>query len=163
MILGMPVSTFITVHVILSLIGIASGLIVLFQMTRNVHAPALTALFLATTVLTSVTGFPIPPFGLTPARLFGITSLVLLALALPGLYVFKLAGHWRWIYAVTAIAALYLNCFVGVVQTFLKIPFFNALAPTQTEPAFAVAQLALLVLIVTAAVLAVRRFRPARA
>lgn len=85
---------------------------------------------------------------------------MLLALALPGLYVFKLAGHWRWIYVVTAIAALYLNCFVGVVQTFLKIPFFNALAPTQTEPAFGIAQLALLVFIIAMGVMAVRRFRP---
>jgi hypothetical protein len=129
-------------------------------MTRNRPAPAMTALFLATTVLTSVTGFPIPPVGLTPARAFGVASLVLLAFALLGLYVFKLAGHWRWIYVVTASLALYLNCFVAVVQTFLKIPFFNALAPTQTEPAFAIAQLALLVLIIVAGVLAVRRFRP---
>jgi hypothetical protein len=87
-------------------------------------------------------------------------SLVLLALSILGLYVFKLAGHWRWIYVTTATAALYLNCFVGVVQTFQKIAFFNALAPTQTEPPFAIAQAVVLVLFIAAGVLAVRRFFP---
>jgi hypothetical protein len=160
MILGLSISTFTTIHVVLSLIGIASGLVVLYGMVRGKRASATTAVFLVTTVLTSVTGFPLPPYGFDPPRAFGLASLVLLALAVPGLYVFKLAGHWRWIYTSTAIVALYLNCFVAVVQTFQKVAFFNALAPTQTEPPFAIAQLAVLAIFVVSGVIAVRRFYP---
>jgi hypothetical protein len=160
MILGVSVSAFITFHVVLSLIGIASGLVVLYEMVRGRAASATTAVFLVTTVLTSVTGFPIPPYVFTPARAFGILSLVLLALSVLGLYAFKLAGHWRWIYIVTAVTALYLNCFVAVVQTFQKVAFFNALAPTQAEPPFAVAQIALIAIFIGAGALAVRRFYP---
>jgi hypothetical protein len=160
MILGMSYETFTTIHVILSLIGIATGLPVLFAMVAGKHSGALTAIFLVTTVLTSVTGFPLPPFGFDPPRAFGVASLVLLALAVAGLYAFRLAGHWRWIYVVTAIIALYLNCFVAVVQTFQKIAFFNALAPTQTEPPFAIAQGVLLIAFVALGFLAVRRYRP---
>ncbi len=158
MILGLSISTFTTIHVVLSLIGIASGLVVLYGMGRGSPAGAMTGIFLATTVLTSVTGFPLPPYGFDPPRAFGVASLVLLALAVAALYVFKLAGHWRWIYVVTAAAALYLNCFVAVVQSFQKIAFFNALAPTQTELPFAIAQVALLAVFIGAAVLAVRRY-----
>jgi len=158
MILGMPLATFITVHVIISLIGIAAGLVVVAGMIRGQHAPAWAALFLATTVLTSLTGFPIPPFGLDPPRIVGIVSLVLLGIAIPALYVFRLAGWWRPIYVVTATAALYLNCFVGVVQTFQKIAFFNAFAPTGSEPPFAIAQGAVLIVLTAMGVLAVRKF-----
>jgi hypothetical protein len=160
MILGMSISTFVTVHVVLSLVGIATGLVVLYGMVQGKTAGVSTAIFLATTVLTSVTGFPIPPYGFDPPRAFGVASLVLLAFAIAGLYAFKLAGHWRWIYVVTALAALYLNCFVAVVQTFQKVAFVNALAPTQTEPPFAIAQLALLAIFVGAGIVAVRRFAP---
>jgi hypothetical protein len=160
MILGMSTSTFTTVHVVLSLIGIASGVVVLYEMIRGRPASATTAVFLVTTVLTSVTGYPILPFGFDPPRAIGTLSLALLALAILSLYVFKLAGHWRWIYVTTATAALYLNCFVGVVQTFQKIAFFNALAPTQTEPPFAIAQVVVLVLFIAGGVLALRRFSP---
>jgi hypothetical protein len=163
MILGMSISTFTTIHVVLSLIGIASGLVVMYEMVRGKQASATTAVFLATTVLTSVSGFPLPPYGFDPPRAFGVASLVLLALAGAGLYVFKLAGHWRWIYVTTAVVALYLNCFVGVVQTFQKVAFFNALAPTQTEPAFAIAQITLLVVFIASGVIAVRRFYPGTA
>jgi hypothetical protein len=159
-ILGVSTSAFTTFHVVLSLIGIASGLVVLLEMIRGRQSAALTAVFLATTVLTSVTGFPIPPFGLDPPRVFGIISLVLLAFAVAALYVFRLARHWRWIYAATATAALYLNCFVAVVQTFQKVGVFNALAPTQTEPPFAIAQIAVLAIFVALGVLAVRKFHP---
>jgi hypothetical protein len=161
MILGMPVATFLTIHVALSLVGIASGLWVLLAMLGNSRASAMTALFLATTVLTSVTGFPLPPYGFDPPRAFGVLSLALLGLALLALYAFQLAGRWRAVYVITAIAALYLNCFVAVVQTFQKVAFANALAPTQTEPPFAIAQGVLLVAFIAAGVLAVRRFHPA--
>jgi hypothetical protein len=161
MILGLSTSAFTAVHVALSLAGIATGLVVLFAMVRGSATPTWTALFLATTVLTSATGFPIPPPGLDPPRIVGILSLVLLAIAIAALYVYRLAGHWRWLYVVTATAALYLNCFVGVVQTFQKVAFFNALAPTQAEPPFAIAQGVVLVAFIVLGAVAVRRFRPA--
>ena len=160
MILGMSMSTFVTVHVILSLIGIASGLVALLGMIGGRRLDVWVAVFLATTILTSVTGFPIPPFGLDPARIVGILSLVALAAAVVALYVFGLAGPWRWLYIVTATIALYLNSFVGVVQSFQKISFLNQLAPTQSEPPFAVAQLTVLAFYLGLGFLAIKRFHP---
>ena len=160
MILGLSTATFLQVHVALSLIGIVTGLATVLAMIQGKFLRGWTAIFLATTVLTSATGFPLPPFGLDPPRIVGIVSLVVLALALAGLYVFRLAGAWRWVYVVTATIALYFNCFVAVVQTFQKIDFFHALAPTQQEPPFAIAQLIVLALFVAFGVLGVKRFRP---
>jgi hypothetical protein len=114
----MPIATFTAVHVILSLLGIAAGLVVVFGMIAGKHSRAWTGTFLAATVLTSVTGFPIPPLDFDPPRAAGVLSLLLLAFAIPALYVFRLAAWWRWIYVVTVTAALYFNCFVGVVQKF---------------------------------------------
>jgi len=148
------------VHVGLSLIGIASGFVVVYGMMTGSPFPGWTALFLATTILTSVTGFPLPPYGFDPPRAIGVLSLVLLAAAVAGLYLFKLAGAWRWIYIVTAIASLYLNTFVAVVQSFQKLAFLQPLAPTQSEPPFVIAQLVVLVAFIALGVLAVRRFRP---
>jgi hypothetical protein len=119
-----------------------------------------TALFLATTVLTSVTGFPLPPFGFDPPRAVGVLSLVLLAVALAALYVFHLSGAWRWLYVATAVAALYLNSFVAVVQSFQKLSFLKPLAPTQSEPPFLVSQIVVLVAFVVLGILAARKFHP---
>jgi hypothetical protein len=160
MIFGMSIATFITVHVILSLVGIVAGLVVVFGMVQGKHSEVWAAVFFATTILTSVTGFPIPPFGLDPPRIVGILSLALLAAAVAALYVFHLAGHWRWIYVTTSTAALYLNCFVAVVQTFQKVTFVRALAPTQSEPPFAIAQFAVLAILIALGVLAARNFHP---
>jgi hypothetical protein len=160
MTLGLSLSAFTTLHVIVSLIGIASGLVVLYGMLSSQRLPGWTALFLATTILTSVTGFMFPFNGLLPSHVVGAISLVLLALALLGLYVFRLAGPWRWVYVVTALAALYFNVFVGVVQAFQKLAVLQPLAPTQSEPPFAVAQGAVLVLFLVLGFLAVRRFHP---
>jgi hypothetical protein len=153
---------FTIVHVIISLIGIASGLIVLFGMFGSHRLPGWTALFLGTTVLTSVTGFLLPSVGLTPARIFGIISLLVLAAALLALYGFRLGGAWRWIYVGGAVIALYLNIFVLIVQAFLKIPFLHPLAPTGSEPPFLVAEGALLVIFVVLGLLALIRFHPER-
>jgi hypothetical protein len=120
-----------------------------------------TALFLVTTILTSVTGFPLPPFGFDPPRMVGILSLVLLVVAVAGYYLFHLAGAWRWIYVVTAMAALYLDAFVGVIQAFAKIPSLHELAPTQSEPPFVVAQVAVLAFFVILGFVAARKFHPA--
>lgn len=149
------------IHVILSLIGILAGLVVLYGLLANWSSSGWTALFLVTTILTSVTGFPLPPFGFDPPRIVGVLSLVLLASAVGALYVFRLAGPWRWIYVFTAVAALYLNVFVAVAQSFLKLPPLHDLAPTQTEPPFLVAQLIVLAAFIAMGVFALIKFRPA--
>ena len=161
MILGMSTATFTSVHVILSLIGILAGLVVvLFGLLRSQPLSGWTALFLATTVLTSVTGFLFPFERLLPSHIVGIISLVVLAAALVALYVRRLAGSWRWIYVAGAVSALYLNAFVGVVQAFQKLPLLNALAPTQSEPPFVIAQVVVLLLFVVLGIAAVRTFHP---
>jgi hypothetical protein len=161
MVFGMSLAAFTQLHVILSLVGIGAGIVVLFGMLGGKRLPGWTALFLATTVLTSVTGFLFPFRQLLPSHIVGIISLVALAIALFALYVRRLAGSWRWIYVVTAVFSLYLNCFVGVVQAFLKQPFLKPLAPTQTEPPFVVAQAIVLLIFVVLGFLAVRAFHPA--
>ena len=160
MILGMSLATFTLVHVILSLIGIFTGVVVLIGMLNSNRLSGLTAVFLATTLLTSATGFLFPFDKLLPSHIVGIISLVVLALAILALYVFRLAGSWRWIYVGSAVLSLYLNVFVAVVQAFLKVPFLNELAPTQKEPPFAIAQGVVLLAFVVLGILAVRWFRP---
>jgi hypothetical protein len=148
------------IHVALSLIEIPVGLVVVYGMVTGAHYAGWTALFLALAILTSVTGFPLAPFGFDPPRAIGILTLVLLAAAVIALYVFKLSGAWRWIYVVTAVATLYLDCFVAVFQAFLKVPSIHALAPTQSEPPFAIAQGIVLVIFVVLGFFAVQRFHP---
>jgi hypothetical protein len=113
-----------------------------------------------TTVLTSVTGFGFPFTHLSPAHKLGIISLVVLAITLLARYSFHMAGSWRWIYVVTAVMALYLNVFVLVVQSFEKVPALHAMAPTQTEGPFKIAQLVVLVLFIVLTVVAVKKFHP---
>jgi hypothetical protein len=153
--------TLLQLHVAISLIGIASGLVVLYGLIIGRSFGAWTALFLATTILTSVTGFLLPPFGFDPPRAIGILSLVLLAVAVIAFYAFGLAGPWRWVYVITAMIALYLNAFVGVIQAFGKLSFLHSLAPTQSEPPFLITQLLVLAAFVSLGFLAVRRFHPA--
>jgi hypothetical protein len=165
MILGMSLATFTMVHVIISLIGIASGIIVMFGLLGSNRMPGMTAIFLLSTILTSATGFLIPPLlteKLLPSHMVGILSLVLLAIACIALYAMKLSGAWRWIYVVTAMASLYLNVFVLVIQSFLKIPALHALAPSvpPSEPPFAIIQGIVLVFFVLVIIGAVRRYRP---
>jgi hypothetical protein len=159
MILGMTASTFTLVHVIISLVGIGSGFIVTFGLLTGKRLDGWTALFLATTVATSVTGFFFPFDHLLPSHKVGIISLVVLVVAILARYGLHLAGAWRRIYAVSAMIALYLNVFVGVVQAFEKVPALKAMAPTQTEPPFLVAQIAVLVIFVGLAILAAIKFR----
>ena len=161
MILGMSVPTFTMVHVVISLIGIFSGFVVLFGMFRSRKLEGWTALFLATTILTNVTGFMLPADHLLPSHIVGAISFVVLAVALLALYINRLAGFWRWLYVVTAVIALYLNVFVLIVQSFLKISFLHTLAPTGSEPPFKIVQLIVLALFVWFGILAVRSFQPA--
>jgi hypothetical protein len=160
MILGMSLATFTAMHVVISLIGIAAGLIVVVGMLSASRLPGWTALFLVTTVLTSVTGFFFPAAHVLPSHIVGVISLVVLAVTIVVLYVQRLAGSWRWIYVTGAVLALYLNVFVGVIQAFLKVPVLSRLAPTQSEPPFLVAQLMVLATFVVLGILAVVRFRP---
>jgi hypothetical protein len=147
-------------HVAVSLVAIVLGLIWLRDLLASRLAPTLTAWFLALTALTSLTGFLFPFHGLTPALVVGALSCVLLLLAALGLYRFALAGAWRAVFVVTAVLSLYLNCFVLVVQSFLKIAPLHALAPNGSEPPFALVQGAVLLAFLYAGYRAVRRFRP---
>jgi hypothetical protein len=160
MVFGLSLSMFTAVHVVLSLIGIFSGFVVLVALLNGKNIGAWTALFLATTVLTSVTGFLFPSSGFTPAQGVGILSLAALAAAIVALYGGHLAGAWRWIYAVGALVGLYFNVFVAVAQAFQKSAFLQPLAPTQSEPPFLAAQLVVLVIFIALGVRAVRAFRP---
>ncbi len=162
MTLGLSVAAITLIHVIISMIGIVTGLMTMIGLLRSSPVPRWTTVFLLTTILTSVTGFMFPFDKLLPSHVIGIISLVLLAVACFALYSQKLAGRWRWIYVVTAMTALYLNIFVLIIQSFLKVPPLHALAPSvpPSEPPFAVVQGIVLVLFVAATVMAVRKFRP---
>ncbi len=166
MILGMSLATFVLVHTVISIVAIVAGVIVMFGMLSSKRPGGLTAIFLLLTILTSATGFLIPPLlsdTLLPSHMIGILSLVLLLIACVALYAMKLSGAWRWIYAVTALLALYFNAFVLVIQSFLKIPALTAIAPGNppSGPVFAVVQGVVLVFFVLMIIGAVRRFRPA--
>jgi hypothetical protein len=161
MILGMSTYTFTLLHVVISLVGIATGVVVLLGLLAGKKLEGWTAIFLATTVLTSVTGFLFPIARIGPPHIVGAISLVVLAIALLALYVNRLEGAWRWIYVATAVLSLYLNVFVGVVQAFQKLPLLEPLAPTQSEPPFVIAQVAVLGIFVLLGILAGVRFRPA--
>jgi len=160
MILGMTTLTF--VHVVLSLIGIFSGFVVVFGLFASKRFDGWTAVFLASTVLTSVTGFFFPFHRLLPSHVLGILSLVALAIAIPARYSFYLAGAWRRTYVITAVIALYFNFFVLVVQLFEKVPALKAMAPTQSEPPFVIAQVAALVLFAAFGTVATIRFHTER-
>ncbi len=155
MIFGMTIFTF--VHVVLSLIGIFSGFVVVLGLLTAKQLNGWTALFLATTLATSVTGFLFPFHKFLPPHAIGIVSLLVLAVAIPALYVFHLAS-WRRTYVVGAVIALYLNVFVLIAQFFMKIPALKALAPTQSEPPFLGRQVVVMLIFIVPGVLAARRF-----
>jgi hypothetical protein len=158
MIFSMAASTFTLVHVMISLVGIVSGFVVILGLLAGRRLDRWTALFLTSTVVTSVTGFGFPFDHLLPSHKVGI-SLVVLTVAILARHAFHLAGAWRWIYVVSAAIALYLNVFVFVVQAFEKVPTLKAMAPTQSEPPFLGAQLVVLALFIALTIFAVKRFR----
>ncbi|MEA2978586.1 MAG: hypothetical protein QOF09_409 [Alphaproteobacteria bacterium] len=161
MVFGVSLSTYTTIHVVISLIAIAAGFIAVFGMLSGRRMAGWTAIFLWMTVLTSVTGFGFPFDHVLPSHIVGVISLVFLAVALFAVYVQHLAGPWRWIYVVSAIVALWFNVFVLIAQAFMKIDALKALAPTQSEPPFLIAQGVALVLFAVLALIALRKFRPA--
>src|SRR5438046_10519821 len=141
MIFGMAASTFTLVHVMVSLVGIVSGFVVAFGLLAGKRLDRWTALFLTSTVVTSVTGFGFPFDHLLPSHKVGIISLVVLTVAILARHAFHLAGAWRWVYVVSAAVALYLNVFALVVQAFVYVPALKAMAPSPPEPPFVVAHL----------------------
>jgi hypothetical protein len=159
MILGMTTVTFTVVHVVLSLIGIGSGFVVGVGLLAAKRLNGWTALFLASTVATSVTGFGFPFDHLLPSHQVGLIALLVLAVAILARYAFHLAGAWRWLYVVGAVVALYLNVFVLIVQAFQKVPALNAMAPKQSEPPFVLTQLVVLALFLVLAIVTAMRFR----
>ncbi|HEY8901172.1 MAG TPA: hypothetical protein VIM61_12240 [Chthoniobacterales bacterium] len=154
--------TFTLVHVLISLAGIASGFVALGGWLAGRHLPGWRSIFLVTTVATSVTGFFFPFHGVTPGIAVGGLSLGVLAVAIFALRVKRAAGGWETVFLVAAVTALYFNAFVLVAQLFQHTPALKALAPTQSEPPFAVAQLLVLAVFVTLGVAAVRRMRAVR-
>jgi len=160
MILGMSIGAFTLLHVVITLVAIGSGLIVVGGMFASRVLSVTTALFLFTTALTSVTGFLFPIHGFTPALGVGILACLILVFVLFALYKEHLAGAWRPIYVITAVVSLYLNVFVLVAQSFMKVSALNALAPTQSEPPFAITQVVVLVIFVLIALIAIVKFRP---
>lgn len=155
----MVLTAFTAAHVVLSLVGIFSGFVVVFGMLAAKRLDGWTALFLVTTAATSLTGFLFPFHKFLPSHATGIVSVLVLAVAIFARYRRHLAGGWQRTYAIAAVVALYLNVFVLIVQLFLKVPALHAMAPTQTETPFKLAQLAVLALFVVLGALASVRFR----
>jgi len=160
MILGMTSLTF--VHVVISLVGIFSGLFVVLGLLRNDRLDHMTALFLATTTATSITGFFFPFHGITPGGVIGIISLIVLAVSVFARYSRHLAGGWRRTYVISAALALYLNVFVLVVQLFEKVPSLRVLAPTQSETPFKITQLIVMAVFIALGIFAVKGFHEQR-
>ena len=158
MVFGMSLQTYTLIHVLISLVGIGSGAVVMYGLLGGNPFRRWTALFLATTVLTSVTGFGFPFDHLLPSHKVAIISLVALAIAIVARYGLHLAGAWRRTYVISAAVALYLNVFVLVVQSFEKVPVLKAAAPTQKEAPFVVTQLVVIPLFVVLTIFAAKRF-----
>jgi hypothetical protein len=161
MILGMTLSTFTLFHVVLSLVGIASGFIVVYGLLAGKRLHTWNSIFLLFTVLTSLTGFLFPFHHLLPSHVVGIISLVVLAVAILARYPLHMRGAWGRVYVVSAMLALYLNVFVLVVQAFLKVPALKAAAPTQKEQPFLIAQIAVMALFAILTIVAARKCHPA--
>lgn len=154
------VSSLQTFHVLISLVGVASGIAVVLGLFSSSRMSFLTAIFLLTTLLTNLTGFLFPLNGFTPAVDVGILGTIIIAVCLTARYLKRMENGWRGVYVVTAVLSLYLNLFVLVVQFFLKVPALHAYAPTGSEPPFAVVQGLVLLACVAAGLLAFKRFHP---
>lgn len=155
------VATLVGFHTDVSLIALVLGLTVVVAMLNGRDVPAIAALFLLTAAITSITGFLFPVAGLLPSHIFGVVSLLALGLAVAARFGYGFDGGWRLVYVLSVVLAVYLDAFIAVVQSFQKIPSVNALAPTQSEPPFAIVQGLLLLAFILAAILAGKRFRPA--
>src|SRR5271165_3039618 len=155
----MSTATYTFLHVLISLVGIGSGLVVMYGFLTGKRLDGWTAVFLITTVATSVSGFGFPFEHLLPSHILGILSLFVLAVAIPARYAFHVAGAWGRAYVIASAVALYFNVFVLVAQLFMKVPTLKALAPTQKEPPFLVAQILVMAIFVALTIAAARRFQ----
>jgi hypothetical protein len=155
----MVLTIFTSIHVLISLVGLFSGFIVLYGLLVSKRLDGWTALFLAATIATTLTGYLFPVHRFLPSHVVGFVSLVALALATYARYARRMDGIWRGVYVIDAIIALYLNVFVAIAQAFMKIPELKMLAPTQSEPPFKLTELAVLVLFIILATIATMRFR----
>ena len=161
MILGLfSLSAYTVMHVVISLVGIATGFVVMAGMLKGRRLDTWTFWFLLFTLLTSITGYGFPFDHVLPSHIVGAISLAVLVIAIVARYAFNHAGAWRWIYVVTALLAQWLNVFVLVAQGFLKVPALKALAPTQSEPPFLIAQTVVMVLFIITGIAALRKFHP---
>jgi hypothetical protein len=160
MVLGMSLSTFTALHVVISVIGIGSGFLVVWGLLKNKRFDGATAIFLVTTVLTSLTGYLFPFTHLLPSQIVGAISLVALVIALYARYGQHMERSWRSTYVITAMISLYLNVFVLVVQSFLKVPSLHVLAQNGKEPPFVIAQVVVMVIFIALTVMGVKKFRP---
>ncbi len=160
MILGLSLSGFTVLHLVISMIAIAFGFVVAGGLLSSNKLPGWTALFLITTILTNATGFLFPFTKLLPSHIVAIISLVLLVIAAYALYSKGLVGKWRLVYVVTSMLALWFNVFVLIAQSFQKVALLNIYAPTGTEPPFAITQGATLAFFIIVIVAAIRKFRP---
>ena len=158
MVLGL--TTFAWIHTILSLVALVAGIVVVKELLGSRIPPGWTALFLVTAIATSATGFGFPFDRFIDSHWTGIAALVALALVILARYVLGLAGAGRWIYAVGMVLSLYFLAVVAVAQLFKKVPALTAMAPTQSEPPFLVAQLVTLAIFGWLAIAAARKFRP---
>jgi hypothetical protein len=163
MILGLSLSLFTKIHVFISIVAIGAGLVVAWGMIAGKLMPAIASLFLITTVLTSVTGFMFPFHGVTPGIIVGTISLVLLLIAMVAFYGKHAVGAWRRPFVITAMIALFFNCLVLIIQSFMKIAPLHALAPTGNEMPVKLSQVVLLILFVVLTYVADKKYRPATA
>jgi hypothetical protein len=150
----------VLIHTAISLVAILAGFIVLYGLFKSDRMQGTTLLFLILSIATSVTGFFFQRDHVMASHVVGIVALIVLAATTFALYVKRMSGFWRGVYVFGAVLSLYLNVFVLVVQSFQKVPALNALAPTGSEPPFAIAQGIVLVLFIIAGVYALKRFRP---
>lgn len=157
MVLGMSLQIYTAMHVLVSLIAIASGLVIAYGLTKKIVINGWTGVFLITTILTSASGFGFPAPKVLPSHIIGVLSLIALGIAVISRYVFLLRGGWRSAYVISALVSLYFNVFVLLVQSFQKVRLLHELAPTQKEPPFAAAQLCVLLVFVTLGFLPFRR------
>jgi len=146
-------------HTLLSLIAIATGIRVVYGFLNNQTYPGWTTTYIVTTTLTLITSFLFPFHGFTPAIGVGILCILILIPTLYAKYRTSLTGIWRVVYVAGSAVLFYFNCFVLIAQSFQKISFLHALAPTGSEPPFAISQAVLLIGAIILGVMAVRRFR----
>ncbi|AZO78090.1 MULTISPECIES: hypothetical protein [unclassified Bosea (in: a-proteobacteria)] len=151
-------TTLVGFHTWLSIIAIVAGIPMTAALLKGHLSQRWNGVYLSTSAATDITGYVFPFSGVLPSHIVGAISLVLLAIAAVALYGRGLQGGWRRTYAITAVLSFYLLIFVLIAQLFLKVTVLHNMAPTQSEPPFAIAQGIVLAIFLALTVLATRRF-----